>query len=102
MGKVENVLQCDICHNNFDMNTHRPLVAKCGHTFCKHCILCNHQNTNFSSCPIDNIQYVLNIESCIPNIKLEEVIKIIFNINSQLLDKKILYSKPEILRNKVK
>ena len=102
MGKVENVLQCDICHNNFDMNTHRPLVAKCGHTFCKHCILCNHQNTNFSSCPIDNIQYVLNIESCIPNIKLEEVIKIIFNINSPLLDKKIVYSKPEILRNKVK
>ena len=102
MGKVENVLQCDICHNNFDMNTHRPLVAKCGHTFCKHCILCNHQNSNFSSCPIDNIQYVLNIESCIPNIKLEEVIKIIFNINSPLLNKKIVYSKPEILRNKNK
>ncbi len=102
MGKVENVLQCDICHNNFDMNKHRPLVAKCGHTFCKHCILCNHQNTNLSSCPIDNIQYVLNIESCIPNIKLEEVIKIIFNINSPLLDKKIVYSKPEILRKKIK
>ena len=101
MVKVEKVLQCDICHNNFDMNTHRPLVAKCGHTFCKHCILCKNKNIICSSCPIDNIQYVLNIESCIPNIKLEEVIKIIFNIDSPKLEQKqIVYSKPEILRNK--
>ena len=103
MVKIENVLQCDICRNNFDMNKHRPLVAKCGHTFCKHCILCNHQNKNCSSCPIDKIQYMLNIESCIPNIKLEEVIKIIFNIDSpKLKEKQIVYSKPEILRNKTK
>ena len=103
MVKLEKVLKCDICHNDFDMNTHRPLVAKCGHTFCKHCILCNHNDSNFSSCPIDNIQYVLNIESCIPNIKLEEVITIFFNFDSVKYNKKnIVYSKPEVIRNKAK
>ena len=78
--KIEDVLKCDICNKIFDTNHRRPFIAKCGHTFCKHCILSyNNENNN---CPLDNIQSVLSIESCIPNLKLEEVIKIIFFDNN--------------------
>ena len=103
MSKIENVLKCDICNNNFDLTNKRPFIAKCGHTFCKHCILSyNNENNN---CPLDNIQCVLSIESCIPNLKLEEVIKIIFfdnnnNNEEKIIEKKLVYMKPEIKRNK--
>ena len=102
MSKIEDVLKCDICNKNFDITNKRPFIAKCGHTFCKHCILSyNNENNN---CPLDNIQSVLSIESCIPNLKLEEVIRIIFfnnnNNEEKTIEKKIIYMKPEIKRNK--
>ena len=97
MLKIENVLKCDICNKNFDISNKRPYIAKCGHSFCKLCILSNNKESN--NCPICNIQSVLSIESCIPNLKLEEVIRIIIlNNEEKINDKKIIYQKPEIKR----
>ena len=99
MSKIEGVLKCDICNKNFDISNKRPYIAKCGHSFCKLCILSNNKESN--NCPICNIQSVLSIESCIPNLKLEEVIRIIIlNNEEKINDKKIIYQKPEIKRNK--
>ncbi len=102
MSKIEDVLKCDICNKNFDISNKRPYITKCGHSFCKLCILSNNNETN--NCPICNIQSVLNFESCIPNLKLEEVIRIIFfnnnNNEEKTIEKKIIYMKPEIKRNK--
>ncbi len=99
MSKIEDVLKCDICNKNFDISNKRPYITKCGHSFCKICILSNNNESN--NCPICNIKNVLNFESCIPNLKLEEVIRIIIlNNEEKLNDKKIIYQKPEIKRNK--
>ena len=37
-NQIKDLLKCDICNSNFDLNIHMPMVAKCGHTFCKKCI----------------------------------------------------------------
>ena len=34
-NQIMALLKCDICNTNFDLNIHIPMVAKCGHTFCK-------------------------------------------------------------------
>ena len=34
-NQIQALLKCDICNNNFDLNIHIPMVAKCGHTYCK-------------------------------------------------------------------
>ena len=97
--KIEDVLKCDICNKIFDTNHRRPFIAKCGHTFCKHCILSNNNESN--NCPFDNTQCALSIESCIPNLKLEDVIRIMLSSNEEKkTEKKIVYMKPEIKRNK--
>ena len=99
---INDILKCDICNNNFDLNSHRPLIVKCGHTFCKHCILSNKREKNNNSCPIDNQLYVLSIESCLNNLKLEEIIKNYFNLEEKKnsIQKQIIYIKPDIKRNK--
>jgi len=99
---IEDFLKCDICKNYFDLNSHRPLIAKCGHTFCKHCILSNKGEENNNSCPIDKQEYVLSIESCINNLKLEDIVKNVFNLEEQktISQKQIIYVKPDIKRNR--
>ena len=104
LTQVENLLKCDICLKYFDLNIHLPMVAKCGHTFCKQCIYNGGDNTPFIStkdnnsrrksgvCPLDNIHHVLGIESCIPNLKLELIIKKIFKYKEpKITEKKIVY-----------
>ena len=85
---INDILKCDICKNNFDLNSHHPLITKWGHTFCKHCILSNKREENNNSCPIDNQLYVLSIESCINNLKLEEIIKNYFNLEEKKINSK--------------
>lgn len=92
---MEEILKCDICNNKFNLENRKPLTAKCGHTYCKHCILSN-KGENDSSCPICPNPYFLSIETCISNIKLEEIIKFVFRIP----DKQIIYSKPDMHRRK--
>ena len=53
--KIKDHLKCDICKNPYDSNLHIPLMAKCGHTFCKLCIQKNKNITdqNKTKCPKD-------------------------------------------------
>ena len=96
-NQIKSLLKCDICHINFDLNIHIPMVAKCGHSFCKKCIYNGGIRSSYGICPIDNIHHVLGIESCIPNLKLESIIKKIFNYTEpKITEKKIICFKNEI------
>ena len=79
---LAELLKCEICNNLFDLNTHIPMVMKCGHTFCKKCILeknlFSKQPNKYEACPLDNMQNIFNIESCIINLRIELLIKKIF------------------------
>ena len=99
-NQIKDLLKCDICNSNFDLNIHIPMVAKCGHTFCKKCIYNGGNKSSYGICPIDNIHHVLGIESCIPNLKLELIIKKIFNYTEpKITEKKIICFKHEIKLN---
>ena len=98
--QIQALLKCDICKNNFDLNIHIPMVAKCGHTYCKKCIYNGGNKSSYGICPIDNIHHVLGIESCIPNLKLELIIKKIFNYTEpKITEKKIICFNHEIKLN---
>jgi hypothetical protein len=60
----------------------------------------NLDNAQTYSCPHCKAPYILNIESSIPNLKLEDVIKYVFNINSNNTHKQLIYMKPGAKRNK--
>ena len=94
---LEEQLKCSICKNIYDSEIHFPFVIKCGHTFCKQCIL-NNQNNN---CPIDN--FINPFELYIKNLKLESIInKFFYNYNNKSTpsQKQMIYIKPDIKRNK--
>ena len=99
-NQIMALLKCDICNTNFDLNIHIPMVAKCGHTYCKKCIYNGGVRSSYGICPIDNIHHVLGIESCIPNLKLELIIKKIFNYTEpKITEKKIICFNNEIRLN---
>ena len=99
-NQIKSLLKCDICNINFDLNIHMPMVAKCGHTYCKKCIYNGGSKESYGKCPIDNIHHVLGIESCVPNLKLEVIIKQIFNYSEpKIKEKKIICFNHEIKLN---
>ena len=110
---LADLLKCDICNNLFDLNIHIPMVAKCGHTFCKKCILEKNieskQPNQYEACPLDNMQNIFNIETCTINLRIELLIKKIFNIaqspnipvpQQNIPQKQIVYSKPDIKKTR--
>ena len=93
---LEELLKCELCENIFDLNNHLPIIIKCGHTFCKECILNIHNkkyNKKNYSCPLDNTFNAFNIDSCVVNLRVELIIKKIFQKENQ---KQIVYSKPDM------
>ena len=111
---LAELLKCDICNNLFDLSIHIPMVAKCGHTFCKKCIIeknaVNKQSNKYDACPLDSMQNIFDIETCIINLRVEFLLKKIFNITSlsntaqppqqQINQKQIVYSKPDIKKTR--
>ena len=97
---LEELLKCEICNNIFDLNNHIPIVIKCGHTFCKQCILNIYNNKNINKknylCPFDNTPDAFNIDACVINLRIELLIKKIFQKDNNINQKKIVYSKPDI------
>ena len=95
---LEEQLKCPICNLLYDSEIHSPFVIKCGHTFCKQCII-NNQNNN---CPIDNT--INPFDLYIKNIQLEIIINkclyIYNNKTTPIHQKKMIYVKPDIKRNK--
>ena len=119
LKKIEDLMKCEICKSKYDYNIHRPLVVKCGHTFCKNCIYSSKQKNsnrnniikskNIFTCPIDNVNHIFSLEkninisepSIYPNLVLEIILKNIMNINEPIIKEKfIVYSKPDMKRNK--
>ncbi len=98
--EIEDLLKCYICKNNYDLNSHYPMIIKCGHTFCKECITLNENKENNNLCPIDNQQTIMKIESSINNLLIEEIIKKVFNYEDKVQMKQIIYIKPDIRRNR--
>ena len=116
--KIEDIMKCEICSLKYDYNIHKPMIIKCGHTFCKFCIynlkekneinIEYKQNKSFK-CPIDGTQHSFNYEknsslnepTIYPNLKLENILKEILNISEpKIKEKYIIYSKPDMKRNK--
>ena len=97
---LEDLLKCELCDNIFDLNIHTPIVIKCGHTFCKNCVLNIYNNKNKeinNSCPFDNVPNAFNLESCLINLRVQLLIKKIFyKENNNKNQKKIVYSKPDV------
>ena len=97
---LEELLKCEICGNIFDLNNHIPIVIKCGHSFCKQCILNINTNNKLIkknySCPLDNTPNAFILENCVINLRLELLIKKIFNNENNKTQKQIVYSKPDI------
>ena len=95
---LEEQLKCPICNILYDSEVHSPFVIKCGHTFCKQCII-NNQNNN---CPIDNT--INPFDLYIKNIQLEIIINkclyIYNNKTTPIHQKNMVYIKPDIKRNK--
>ena len=71
------------------------------------CVLNIHNNTfkqNYA-CPLDNIKNAFNIESCVINLRVELLIKKIFQKEDKTIQRKIVYSKPDVKKvnqNKMK
>ena len=94
---IEDLIKCDICNIMFDLNSHAPLMLKCGHTFCKRCISykVNNPDKNINRCcPLDKKKNVMGLDSAIPNLKLETIIKKITNVSILNAKKNMVYSKP--------
>ena len=93
---LEEHLKCPSCKILYDSELHLPFVVKCGHSFCKQCIINNVNN----KCPLDN--FINAFETYIKNIQLEIILnKFIYNYNNKNLktQKQIIYVKPDIKRN---
>jgi len=83
---LAELLKCEICNNIFDLNIHIPMVGKCGHTFCKKCIIEKHFNKKrsdqYDECPLDNMKNIFNIDSFIINLRVQLLIKKIFTLTN--------------------
>ena len=118
LKKIEEIMKCEICNTKYDYNIHKPMVIKCGHTFCKYCIYNSKEKKENKNeyidkksfkCPLDGVSHYLNFEkgstfnepTIYQNLKLEIILKEILNINEpKIKEKYIIYSKPDMKRNK--
>ena len=94
---IEDLIKCDICNIIFDTASHAPLMIKCGHSFCKRCISYKNNNPekNINKiCPLCKKKNVMTLDSAIPNLKLEFIIKKLTNLNIFHNKKHMVYSKP--------
>ena len=116
LKKLEDIMKCKICNTKYDYNIHRPMIVKCGHTFCKNCInnyfqkLSNNRQYKREKsfiCPIDGIQHIFNSENIntnestiYPNLKLEIILKEILHITEPTIKEKYIASRPSTLPTK--
>lgn len=80
LNKIHNLQTlsiCQLCKNTFNFNKNLPLLFKCGHFFCKECIIkISKQNNNRITCPEDGY-----IEKFLQDLK---VLKNLINDNETL------------------
>ncbi|MCQ2816213.1 MAG: hypothetical protein MJ252_02995, partial [archaeon] len=83
---MDDLLKCDYCGNKFNSDLRIPLVIKCGHTFCKNCLINKKNLKKDSSCPLCKISNLFIYETSIRNRKLEDIIKFYFNLSSSKIN----------------
>ena len=78
---------CQTCRINFNSTKYLPLSFKCGHFFCKNCIIMNYTESNYRvCCPVDG-----NTEDSINYMKVLK--NLILDISTELTDNKDLINK---------
>jgi hypothetical protein len=86
LNSIKELLKCELCKNYYDLYVHSPFIAKCGHTFCKQCLV-NKSNSSSkkvkkqTNCPKDGLLNALTDELCFQNILIKLIIKEIQNFN---------------------
>jgi hypothetical protein len=75
---MEEILKCKICKNSFDLfsENFEPIVIKCGHTFCKACII-NKEEIGETKCHLCGINVNFEIENCSVNAIVIELLELI-------------------------
>jgi hypothetical protein len=73
---MNEILKCKICKYSYNLEVREPIVIKCGHTFCKCCIV-NKSNDN--TCPLCGINVNFKLENCAINSFAEEVLRFLEN-----------------------
>jgi hypothetical protein len=72
---MEELLKCILCKFPFDMGEKQPVIIKCGHTFCKQCVIAELENE--LECICCGIVHDLNNENFyVTNYLVVEIIKI--------------------------
>jgi hypothetical protein len=52
---INNISICQFCNQNFNNKSNIPYLFKCGHFFCKNCVLSKFKDTdNLIKCPQDD------------------------------------------------
>jgi len=86
LNSIKELLKCEICKNYYDLYVHSPFIAKCGHTFCKQCLISKSNSGSKkvkkqSKCPKDGFLNALTDELCFQNILIKLIIKEVQNFN---------------------
>ena len=94
LNSIKELLKCEICKNYYDLNVYSPFITKCGHTFCKKCLITksNSQKRKVDKKNTKNSKDVssnntLGNENNTPNLLINLIIKEINNI--YLIDKNL-------------
>jgi hypothetical protein len=74
---MEEILKCKICKNAYNNEERSAYIIKCGHTFCRICIISKYDDTQ---CPLCGITISFRIEICIQNKIIEEINNLIYNL----------------------
>lgn len=83
---INNVSMCQICKESFNNNANMPYLFKCGHFFCKNCILSKFVlNNSMIKCPEDEtkvnsiheLKILNNLISNETEVKIEKVLIIL-------------------------
>lgn len=87
LNSIKELLKCEICKNYYDLYVHSPFIAKCGHTFCKQCLVYKSNSNSKKAkkenkCPKDGLLNALTDELCFQNILIKLIIKEVQNFNS--------------------
>ena len=65
MVDYESLLECQICLEEYNANSRKPLFLGCGHTYCSSC-LNRLYKYSIVKCPVDNKRYTYSDFSKIP------------------------------------
>jgi hypothetical protein len=76
---MEEVIKCQICQYTFNFDEKQPVIIKCGHTYCKECVIAKLNNE--VECVKCGIITILRDEFYLVNYLVEEIMTILYQSN---------------------